>query len=97
MNKDALGYYNILGINKNTDEATIKINYREKAKQWHPDHNTNPNAIDVFQKISVAYEILKNKKTKIIYDMLSLIYTSKDFPDLQTIKIYKNNKMKNYK
>ena len=32
-------YYEILGINKNADAATIKKAYRKLAKKYHPDTN----------------------------------------------------------
>ncbi len=86
---DALGYYNILEIDNFTDEKSIKLSYRDKAKFWHPDHNTDEKALEVFQKLSVAYDVLKDTKTRVMYDLLSMVYTSKDFPDMQTLKIYK--------
>lgn len=87
---DTLGYYKILDLDYNADEKSIKLNYRDKAKFWHPDHNTSPDALENFQKISVAYDILKNSKTRNIYNLLSLVYTQKEFPDFSTLKIYKN-------
>ena len=32
-------YYEILGIDRGADEATIKSAYRKKAMQFHPDRN----------------------------------------------------------
>ena len=78
---DALGYYKILEVDVLADDKTIKIKYRDKAKQWHPDHNESENALEIFQKISVAYDILKDNKTRTMYDMLSMVYTQKEFPD----------------
>ena len=91
MQKDALGYYNILEVDYNADEHTIKLKYREKAKFWHPDHNESDNALEVFQKLSVAYDILKDVKTRAMYDVLSMVYKKEEFPDFNTIKIYKTN------
>ena len=91
---DALGYYKILEVDVLADDKTIKIKYRDKAKQWHPDHNESENALEIFQKISVAYDILKDNKTRTMYDMLSMVYTQKEFPDFQTLKIYKDNEGK---
>ena len=90
-NFDALGYYKLLEVDYYTDESVLKNNYRTKAKFWHPDHNSDEKALENFQKIAVAYDMLKNNNTKIMYTLLSMVYTSKDFPDLQTIKIYKTD------
>ena len=59
---DPLGYYKILDADYNTDDSILKLNYREKAKFWHPDHNKSENALEEFQKISLAYDILHDKK-----------------------------------
>ena len=32
-------YYEVLGVDKNADEATIKKAYRQLAKKYHPDMN----------------------------------------------------------
>ena len=32
-------YYEVLGVDKNADEATIKKAYRGLAKKYHPDMN----------------------------------------------------------
>ncbi|MBO6281616.1 MAG: DnaJ domain-containing protein [Alphaproteobacteria bacterium] len=87
---DALGYYEILGVAPDADTALIKRQYYEKAKFWHPDHNENPNAVEFFQKVSVAYEVLNDAKKRAEYDLLSIVYCEKDFPTLGSLKIYKN-------
>ena len=74
MNKvknDPLGYYEILAVNFDAEEKQIKQNYRDLAKKWHPDHNTDPEALDIFQKISVAYDILSDPDKRLVYDLLA--------------------------
>ena len=36
-------YYEVLGINKDADETTIKKVYRELAMKYHPDRNPGDN------------------------------------------------------
>ena len=92
MSSDALGYYAILEVSSNSDEATIKQHYRDLAKIWHPDHSKQENAINVFQKISNAYDILKDEQKRLTYDLLCLIYNKNNFPDMFTLKILRSKK-----
>lgn len=89
-NFDAKGYYEVLELTPNATVLQIKQQYYDRAKFWHPDHNEDPNAVEIFQKISVAYDILKDQKSRLRYDLLSLIYKEKDFPEINSLKIYKN-------
>lgn len=90
--KDALGYYQILGVNFDADDAQIKINYRERAKQWHPDHNPSEEAKENFQKLSVAYDIINDEDKRLAYDLLCSAYPKEKFPAMFALKVYKNRK-----
>ena len=68
-NFDALGYYEILGITRDSSLEFMKKQYYSQAKFWHPDHNLASDALEKFQKVSVAYDILKNKETKLTYNI----------------------------
>ena len=96
-NADALGYYAVLEVCPNADDSVIKRQYYEKAKYWHPDHNENPQALEMFQKVSVAYDVLKDKKQRLVYDLLSCVYDKTDFPPMGSLKIYKNQSDKDDK
>ena len=48
----------LLGVNYSADKYEIKLAYRKKAKEYHPDLNKSPNATEMFQKINNAYEFL---------------------------------------
>lgn len=62
-------YYEVLGVEKNSDEATIKKAYRKLAMQFHPDKNPdNKEAEEKFKEASEAYEILSDKDKKQVYD-----------------------------
>ena len=87
---DPLGYYRIMDLTPSASDAEIKQNYRERAKIWHPDHNKDTNALDKFQKLSVAYDVLQNADSRLFYDMLSQVYGSHNFPDMKSLAIYKD-------
>lgn len=86
MMKDALGYYSILNADALTSAEQLKLNYRELAKKWHPDYNNSPQAMEIFQKLSTAYEVLQDEKKRLIYDMLSMVYPASEYPDIALIE-----------
>lgn len=62
-------YYEILGVDKNADEATIKKAYRKVAMQHHPDRNPGDKAAeDKFKEAAEAYEVLSDGNKKARYD-----------------------------
>ena len=89
MKYDPLGFYRALNADFDTDERILKITYREKAKFWHPDHNKDVNALEEFQKLSLAYDTLKDIKTRTVYNLLALVYDADSFPDMKNLKLYK--------
>ncbi|MDO5715323.1 MAG: DnaJ domain-containing protein [Tissierellia bacterium] len=50
----------ILGVAYGADKYEIKLAYRKKAKQYHPDINKADNAKEMFQKVNNAYEFLND-------------------------------------
>ena len=93
MNKqtyDKLDYYKILDISWSTPDDILRQKYRELVKFWHPDHNEDPRAVDMFQKIAVAYEVLKDSKSKLKYTILSMIYDKNNFPDMNALSLIRN-------
>ncbi|MBC7087433.1 MAG: J domain-containing protein [Tissierellales bacterium] len=48
----------LLGLSPDTDIYQVKLAYRKKAKEYHPDLNKSPDATRKFQEINDAYEFL---------------------------------------
>ncbi|MGM9683877.1 MAG: molecular chaperone DnaJ [Eubacteriales bacterium] len=66
---DKRDYYEVLGIDKNADDATIKKAYRTLAKKYHPDMNPgNKDAEAKFKEVNEAYDVLSNPEKKAKYD-----------------------------
>ena len=63
-------YYKILGVERDATEAKIKSAYRKLARQYHPDVNKSPDAVNKFKDINEAYEVLSDKEKKNRYDSL---------------------------
>ena len=85
---DALGYYRILEVYEDTNAEIIKKNYRDLAKKWHPDHNTAEDAIEKFQLLAKAYEVLSDEDSRLRYDLLSEVYSENNYPELENIRAY---------
>ena len=50
----------LLGVRYDADKYEIKLAYRKKAKEYHPDLNKAPDATEKFQQINNAYEFLSD-------------------------------------
>ena len=62
-------YYEVLGIDRNADDATIKKAYRVLAKKYHPDMNPgDANAERKFKEASEAYAVLSDPENRRKYD-----------------------------
>lgn len=62
-------YYEVLGVNRNADEASIKKAYRRLAKKYHPDTNSgNAQAEERFKEVTEAYNVLSDKEKRKLYD-----------------------------
>ena len=62
-------YYEVLGLSQGADSDEIKKAYRKKAKELHPDRNSdNPDAEAQFKEANEAYDVLKDPDKKAAYD-----------------------------
>ena len=62
-------YYEVLGIDKNADDAAIKKAYRVLAKKYHPDMNPgDKEAEKKFKEASEAYAVLSDPEKRQQYD-----------------------------
>ena len=62
-------YYEVLGVNRDTDDNELKAHYRKLALKFHPDRNHgNKEAEEKFKEASEAYEVLRDPQKRNIYN-----------------------------
>lgn len=62
-------YYEVLGVDRNADDATLKKAYRSVAKKYHPDMNPgDAEAEKKFKEASEAYAVLSDPNKRRQYD-----------------------------
>lgn len=62
-------YYEVLGVEKTADDATLKNAYRKLAKKYHPDMNPGDKEAEAkFKEASEAYAILSDPDKRRQYD-----------------------------
>ncbi|MBB4212480.1 molecular chaperone DnaJ [Rhodothalassium salexigens DSM 2132] len=65
----AQDFYEILGVDRNADKATLKSAYRKLAMKYHPDRNPgDEEAEKQFKRIGEAYDVLKDDQKRAAYD-----------------------------
>ncbi|KAB3530744.1 molecular chaperone DnaJ [Alkaliphilus serpentinus] len=62
-------YYEVLGVDKNSNPDDIKKAYRKLAMKYHPDRNPDDKEAEAkFKELNEAYEILSSPEKKQRYD-----------------------------
>ena len=65
---DKRDYYDILGVSKRATDEQLKIAFRKKALEYHPDRNKSKDAEEKFKEINEAYQILSDSEKRAKYD-----------------------------
>lgn len=66
---DKRDYYEVLGVARDADSATIKSAYRRCAMQHHPDRNPGDHEAEArFKEAAEAYEVLSDPQKRAYYD-----------------------------
>ena len=64
-------YYEVLGVSRDADDATLKKAYRQVAKKYHPDMNPgDAEAEKKFKEASEAYAVLSDPEKRRQYSAM---------------------------
>lgn len=66
MGKDL---YSVLDVDPETNKEEIRRAYLNLARQYHPDLNKETEARERFEEINMAYTILSDDESRIIYNL----------------------------
>ena len=66
---DKRDFYEVLGVDKGADDATLKKAYRKLAMKYHPDRNPDDaEAEELFKEAAEAYGVLSDADKRARYD-----------------------------
>ena len=63
--------YDVLGVGRDIDTASLRVVYKQLAQQWHPDRHQGDGKADAekkFQEISEAFQTLEDEGKRQMYD-----------------------------
>jgi curved DNA-binding protein CbpA len=66
--RPTMDYYSLLGVHPSASKTTIHEAYKKLALELHPDRNKNQFATAAFQRLSAAWEILREDGRRREYD-----------------------------
>ena len=61
-------HYAALGLKSDAALSDIKKAFRQKASQFHPDRNSDPDAPARFREVQEAYDVLSDDDKRKAYD-----------------------------
>ena len=61
-------HYTALGLASSATLADVRKAFRQKASQYHPDRNTDPDAPARFRAVQQAYDVLSDEASRLAYD-----------------------------
>ena len=85
-------FYQDLGVSPDASFTEIKSAYRRSLRAYHPDLNSGADQSERFQGITKAYSVLKNVKSRNLYD--EYLFGSTEMPR-RNAEERKENKKKN--
>jgi len=78
-------HYNLLGVTRDSNPLEIKRAYKKLSLQTHPDKNPSPTAVDEFDALKQAYDVLLDMELREVYNKFGAegIRTNKRYDETQ--------------
>ena len=71
--------YATLGVERSSDQDTIRKAYKKLARKYHPDVNKDAGAEKRFKEVNAAYEVLGDAKKRQLFDEFGEVSTRPGF------------------
>ena len=78
---DSKDYYEVLGVDRDADQQTIKRAFLKKAREVHPDVSDDPDAEEKFKEVNEAYSVLSDEEKRANYDRYGTAEGMGDYVD----------------
>lgn len=80
MSQKDINYYELLQVSPNADIEVIKAAYKQLARKYHPDSQTQSASLEMMRLINEAHDVLTNDQKRQQYDRLR-VHTKPDFSE----------------
>lgn len=80
-------FFTLLGLPKNATAEQIRRAYHRAARRFHPDMNSEPEAMELFLRIQEAYEVLSDPERRALYTA-SIPVVSNPLPPISLSTLY---------
>lgn len=60
--------YEVLQVHPTAEPEVVDAAFRRLSRKYHPDLNSSPEATEVMQRLTAAYEILRDPARRAAYD-----------------------------
>eukprot|EP00747_Dinoflagellata_sp_TGD_P082726 gnl/TRDRNA2_/TRDRNA2_161803_c0_seq1.p1 gnl/TRDRNA2_/TRDRNA2_161803_c0~~gnl/TRDRNA2_/TRDRNA2_161803_c0_seq1.p1 ORF type:complete len:276 (+),score=32.86 gnl/TRDRNA2_/TRDRNA2_161803_c0_seq1:60-887(+) len=65
----AADYYEVIGVSRHCEENQIRAEFRQRAREVHPDKNSSALAEEAFKRLQKAHDALSDQRARRQYDL----------------------------